>query len=165
VADVVDRLVGHATGHRTVADDGDDVTVGVGAEVAGDRHAVGVRQHRRGVAVLDVVVLGLLPAGIAGQAALLAQLLELRLAPGDDLVDVGLVAGVPQDGVGRRLEHAVHCERELDGAEVRAEVAAGVRHRRDDEVADLAGEIVQFVVRQVPQVGGLTDAFQVHAHP
>jgi hypothetical protein len=45
VAEVVERLVGHAAGHRPVADDGDDVAVVVDAGVAGDGHAVRVRQH------------------------------------------------------------------------------------------------------------------------
>ena len=101
MTDVVDRLVGHAARERAVADDRNDVAVRVDAEVAGDRHAVRVREHGRGVAVLDVVVLGFLAARIAGQPALLTQLLELLLAARDDLVDVGLVAGVPEDRVGR----------------------------------------------------------------
>ena len=64
--------------------------------------AVGVRQRRRGVAVLDQVVLGLGAARVARQAALLAQRLErLAAAAGDELVHVRLVAGVPQDLVAR----------------------------------------------------------------
>ena len=101
VADVVDRLVRHPAGERAVADHRDDVTVRVGAQIACDRHAVGVGQHRGRVTVLDVVVLGFLTTRVAGQAALLSELLELVPAAGDDLVDVRLVAGVPQDGVGR----------------------------------------------------------------
>ena len=101
MTDVVDRLIGHPAGHRTVADDGNDVSVRVGACVASDRHAIGVREDRGGVTVLDVVVLGFFPARIPGEAAGLTQLLELLLAPRDDLVGIGLVAGVPQDGIGR----------------------------------------------------------------
>ena len=37
----------------------------------------------------------------------LAELLELLPPTGDDLVDVRLVAGVPQDRVGGGLEHAM----------------------------------------------------------
>jgi hypothetical protein len=163
VTDVVDRLVRHAAGHRAVTEHGDDVAVVVDTQVAGDRHPVGVREDRRGVAVLDEVVLRFLAAGIARQAALLTELLELALAAGDDLVDVRLVAGVPQDGVGRGVEHAVQGEGELDRAEVGAQVAARVRHRRHDEVADLAGEVVQLLVGEVPQVSGAADAFEIHA--
>ena len=101
VADVVDRLVGHSPGQRAVADHRNDVAVRVGAEVASHRHPVGVREHGRRVAVLDVVVFRFLATGISGQPTLLSQLLELLLAAGDDLVDVGLVAGVPEDRIGR----------------------------------------------------------------
>ena len=100
VADVVEGLVGHTTGQRTVADHGDDVAVRVDAEVAGDRHPVGVRQRGRRMAVLDVVVHRLLAARIARQTPGLAQLLELGLPAGDDLVHVRLMAGVPENGVG-----------------------------------------------------------------
>ena len=62
VTEVVERLVGHAPGQRAVADDGDDVaTARVRPAVAGDREAVGVGEDRRRVAVLDEVVLRLLP--------------------------------------------------------------------------------------------------------
>ena len=168
VADVVQRLVGHAAGHRPVADDGDDVAQVVGAGVAGDGQAVGVRQDRRGVAVLDEVVRALLAARVAGQAAGLAQLGEAGLAPGDDLVHVGLVAGVPDDGVGRRVEHPVQRQRQLDGAEVGPEVAAGLGHGLDDEVADLAGEIVQLGVasaRAGPPGGGSRAAASRRRYP
>jgi hypothetical protein len=51
------------------------------------------------VAVLDPVVLGLGAAGVARQAAGPGGAVEPLLAAGDELVDVGLVAGVPQDAV------------------------------------------------------------------
>ena len=59
------------------------------------------------MAVLDPVVLGLGPGRVARQPAGLAQLVEAVPAAGDDLVDVGLVAGVPQDDVVGRVEHPV----------------------------------------------------------
>ena len=69
--------------------------------VTGDRHAVGVAQHRRCMAVLDVVVAALFAARIPGEPAGLTELGESVTATGDDLVHVRLVAGVPEDGVGR----------------------------------------------------------------
>ena len=60
VAEVVQRLVRHAPGHRAVADDGDDVPVRIAAGVSGDGHPVGVGEDRRRVAVLHVVVTALL---------------------------------------------------------------------------------------------------------
>ena len=72
----------------------------------------------------------LLAVRVARQPAGLAQVLEPGLAAGDDLVHVGLVAGVPQDRVGGRVEHAVQRERQLDHAEVAAEVPARSRRPR-----------------------------------
>ena len=66
-----------------------------------------VAEGGRGVAVLDPVVLGLGARRVAGQPAGLAQGGELVLAAGDQLVDVGLVAGVPQDDVTRGVEDPV----------------------------------------------------------
>ena len=118
---------------------------------------VGVGEDGGGVAVLDEVVAALLAARVARQAAGLAQLVEPVAAAGDDLVDVGLVAGVPQDRVRRRVEHPVQRQRQLDGAEVGAEVAAALGDRVDDEVADLARQVVELLVRQPAQVGRLVD--------
>ena len=53
-------------------------------------------------------------------------------------------------------------ERQLDGAEVGAEVAAGLGDRLHDEVADLAGQVVELGVAQGPQVCGPTDLVQRH---
>ena len=73
VTEVVERLVRHPAGHRPVTDHGDDVAVVVDTGVAGDRHPVGVAEHGRGVAVLDVIVGAFLAAGISGQPARLTQ--------------------------------------------------------------------------------------------
>ena len=104
--DVVERLPGHAAGQRAVADDGDDVPV-LAADRVGLGQPVGVGQRGRGVGVLDDVVLGLRLARVAADAALLAQLVEAGQPAGEELVDVGLVAGVEDDPVARRVEDAV----------------------------------------------------------
>ena len=55
-------------------------------------------------------------------------------------------------------------KRQLDGAEVGTKVSGVVGDGGDDEVTDLAGQFVEFVVGEVPQVGRLAgDALQVHA--
>ena len=54
------------------------------------------------------------------------------LAPaGDDLVRIGLVANVPDELVAGRIEHIVKCDRQLDHAQPRAQVAARHRYGRD----------------------------------
>ena len=109
-------------------------------QLEGAGHAVGVAEDGRGVAVLDPVVLGLGAVGVAGQPVLLAQVGEGLAAAGDQLVDVGLVAGVPQQHVAGRVEGPVEGQGQLDHAEVGAEVAAGGGDRVDDELPDLLGE-------------------------
>ncbi|CAB4833398.1 unannotated protein [freshwater metagenome] len=148
VTDVVQRLVGHAAGDAAVADDGNDVAVRIGPEVAADGEAVGVAQRCRGVAVLNDIVRAFLAVRVARQAAGLTQGLERSLAAGDDLVHVRLVPGVPQHRIGGRLEHTVQGERELDHPEVAAQVAGVLRDGMHDEVAYLACEFVELRVAQ-----------------
>ena len=82
-----------------------------------------------------------LAAREARDAAPHAQPLH-RLAPaGEDLVPVGLVAHVPHEAVVGRVEHVVQRDRELDRAEVRRQVAAGLRHRSSRNCAQLVGEL------------------------
>ena len=65
----------------------------------------------------------------------------------------------------RRVEHPVQGERQLDRAEVGAEVTAVLGDGGDDEVADLAGQLVEVLVGQVSQVGRLPDPFEPHNGP
>jgi hypothetical protein len=58
-------------------------------------------------------------------------------------VDVGLVAGVPEDPVTGRVEHPVDRDRQLDDAEVGPEVAAGAAHPVHEEATDLLREAAQ----------------------
>ena len=98
------------------ADDRNDMAL-LAAQSVGLGDAVRVGQRGAGVGVLDEVVLGLRSARIARQTALFAQGAEAGLAPGDDLVDVGLVPGVPQDAVARAVEDAVQRKRHFHDAE------------------------------------------------
>ena len=93
-----------------------------------------------------------------------AGLTKSSRRPGDDLVHVGLVAGVPQHDVAGRVEDAVHGEGELDRAEVGAEVPAGpgTGDGIDDELADLAGELVEFWVGEPPEVFGAAHRIEEH---
>ena len=61
LADVVERLVGHAAGERAVADDADHLA-GLAAQLARGGEAQRVAEPGRRVRVLDQVVLGLAAA-------------------------------------------------------------------------------------------------------
>ena len=99
VPEVVQPLEGHAAGERAVADHRDDPAALAVLVLLGDGEPVGVADHRRGVAVLDPVVLGLGAGRVAGEATGLAQRGEVGGPAREHLVDVGLVAGVPEDDV------------------------------------------------------------------
>ena len=138
--EVVERLVGEPAGERAVTDHGDDRGRRRRSSVAGDGQPVRVAEGGGGVAVLDEVVLGLGPRRVARQAAGLAEPLEAVPTTGDELVHVGLVAGVPHDGVAGRVEDPVQRQGELDRPEVGAEVPAVAGDRLDQHRPDLVGE-------------------------
>ena len=102
--------------------------------------AVRIRKRRGSVAVLDEIVLGLGAVRVAGHAAALAQADETVLPAGDELVHIGLVTGVPDEGVVGRREDAVQGDGELHNSEVRAQMTPGRRDARDEELADLRHE-------------------------
>ena len=91
--------------------------------------------------------------GIAGRAAGELEPLPAVVPAGEQLVHVGLVAGVPDQRVARGVEHAVERDRELDDAEVRAQVPAGARDARDQLTADLGGQRGELRGVEKPQVG------------
>jgi hypothetical protein len=62
------------------------------------------------------------------------------------------VPRVEDDRVPRGVEHPVERDRQLDDAEVRAEVTARAGHRRDEEVADLRRELHELLLAEPPQV-------------
>ena len=160
LADVVERLEAEAAHERRVADDDRDPLEAV-AQVAGRREALGDRQAGAGVAAVEHVVLRLGAAREAADAVELAERPEPLEAAGQQLVRVGLVAGVPDDPVARRLEQPVERDRQLDDAERRAEVAAGRGDGRDDRLADLGGELRELGLGQAAKVGGAVEVGRI----
>jgi hypothetical protein len=151
VAEVVEALEGHAARHRPVADYGNDAPAAAGGRLRGGE-SVGVREHSGGVRVLDPVVVRLGPRGVAGQAARLAQCVEVGQPAGQHLVDIGLVAGVPQDDVVGAVEGPVQGDRQLDGSQVRPQVPARAVDGLDQAGTDLGGQGAQFGRAEVTQV-------------
>ena len=158
--DVVQRLPGHPAGQCPVTDDGDHGPVRLAAQLVRLGQPVGVGQAGRGVRVLHQVVLGLGLARVTGQPAALPQRAELRDPSGQQLVHVGLVPGIEDDAVLRRVEDPVDRDRELHHAEVRAEVAAGPGGRLDQQIADLPGQAGELILAESLQVLGAVDALQ-----
>ena len=122
-----------------------------------------VARGGRGVAGAHDVVRRLLARAERRQPAVLADARQLVAAAGQHLVRIGLVADVPEDLVARRVEHAVQRDRQLAGAEVRAEVAADLADRVDDVLAHLLRELLELVLVELLEVVRAVDAVEQDA--
>ncbi len=100
----------------------------------GGRHAERRRDRGRRVGGAEDVVLGFRAVREAGEPAVLADRRRAVAPARQHLVRVRLVAHVPDEEVARGVEHVVQGHRQLDRAEARSEVSAGLRDRVDDEV-------------------------------
>jgi hypothetical protein len=134
------------------------------AHVARRREALRDRQPRSRVAAVEDVVLALRSPGEAADAVDLTERSEAVEPAGQQLVGVGLVAGVPDDPVARRVEDPVQGDRQLDDAERLAEVAAGLRDGRDDGLPDLGGEGRELTLGQAAQVARAVQAGKDRGH-
>ena len=128
VPEVVERLHRQARADGRVADaDRDPLAprrIGCAAQVAGRGQSDPDADAGAGVAAVEDVVVALAAPREAADAVDLAQRLESVPPAGEELVRVGLVAGVPHDPVARRVHDPVQRECDLDGAKRAGEVAA-----------------------------------------
>ncbi len=134
--------IADAVGEGCVAGKSDDVFLAA-CHVARDGHAEGGGECGAGVAGAEAVVLAFGAEHEAVEAAGLADRVEERLAPGEQLVDVALVADVEDEAVARRVEDVVHGDGQLDDAEVRPDVTAGLGDAGDEALANFFGQSFQ----------------------
>ena len=151
VADVVESLQREAAYQRRIADHHGDALHGV-AQVAGRREALGDGQPGARVPTVENVVLGFRTPREAAQAAELANRAERVVAPGQQLVGVGLMPRVPDDPVARRLQNPMQGDGQLDRAERRTKMPTGLRDRGDDVGAYLRGQRSDLGVAEASQV-------------
>jgi hypothetical protein len=100
------------------------------------------------------VVGALVALGEAVGPVALADAADAVAPPGEDLVRVGLVAHVPDQPVGGRVEDVVQGHRQLDDAEPGAEVAAGLRGGVHGLGPELVGKLPQLGWVQAAQIAG-----------
>ena len=70
------------------------------------------------------------------------------------------MAHVPDDLVARRIERGAERDGQLDHAEARADVAAGLRHDVDEALAHLVGERLQLLGLQRLDVCGTANPLE-----
>ena len=112
---------------------------------------------------LDDIVLGFGPARVAREPALLSQTREV-LSAGEQLVHIGLMAGVEDDGVAGAVEDPVERHGQLDDAEIGTVVATGAGNRLHEELADLLGQGGQVALGETFEVLGAGD-LREKTHP
>ena len=100
------------------------------------------------------------PRRITRQATFAAQRVEVAAAAGQHLVHVGLVAGVEDDRVVRRLEHPVQRQSEFHHTEIGPQVATGGSNLVDQKLTDLPRQFSQLILRKLLQISGAADLFK-----
>jgi hypothetical protein len=70
------------------------------------------------------------------------------------------MANVPDNAVGRRIEHIVQRDGQLDHAETGAQMPAGHRHCTDRLGAQFVGDLGEVALAQLAQIGGRVDLIQ-----
>ena len=129
-AGIVQRFIGHAAGHRAVANNRNGF-VARSLQVAADRKTERRRDRRRGMCGAKGVVFAFGPLGETGQPVTLAQGSDTVAAPRENLVRVDLMADIPDNLVIRCIEQIMQRNGQFDHAEPSAEMAAGHRHGID----------------------------------
>jgi len=165
VGNVVECFKRDAVGEGGVSGQGDDMLMAAG-DVTRHSHAQCRRERRAGVPRSVGVVLALAAQHEAIQTAGLAQRIKAIGAARQQLVHIRLMADVKNEAVLRRVKHIVHCDSQLNHAEVGTDVAAGAGHALNETVANLLRESFELrhtemldVGRRVNRVEKITHAF------
>ncbi len=94
------------------------------------------------------------------QATELAQGVHAVTPTGQNFVGIGLVAHVPHNAIVRRVVDIVQRHGEFHGAEIGAEMPAGLGNAFQQIGAQLIGQLAQLPARHVPQVAWIIDGLQ-----
>src|ERR1700690_3263930 len=74
------------------------------------------------------------------------------------------MAYVEEKPVDRRVKDVMHGQRQLDHAQVRSEMAAGLRQAADQQLADLLGKLGKLHDRHALDVGGRLNGTEMFTH-
>ena len=159
VSGIVQRLIGQSAAHRTISDDRDDIEVFFG-EVAPDGHSPGSRDRGRCVTGTEGIVFRFIAAAERREAILCANCWEVLVSTGQDLVDVRLMAGVPDQLVTRGFESVVQRHGELRHAEGCTKMPPLLRNHVDVPLADGIHDLGQVRLLEPTKVGWIFDLIQ-----
>ena len=157
-ARVIQGLEHDARTERSIAHDGHGIAVFFGPQqVIGTSQADDAACRAAGVAGEEEVVFAFGRVGIAHRAAAEADVVEILVAAGDQLVRIDLMARVPDQAIAAEIEAGMQRERQLDDAQVRGEMGRAPRAEAKERLADFGGQIGQLLEVQPQQVGRRVD--------
>ncbi len=157
---VIHRFEYHAGGHGAIADHGNRVAIGLAFGLGGQSHPQRSRNRGRRMGCAEGVVLAFATARESRDAVKLAQRVHALAAAGENLVRVSLMTDVPDDPVLWRIEDVMQGDRQFDRAQVGRQMAAGLRHRLDDEFAQFIGQRLELRPRQLAQICRTVDCVE-----
>ncbi len=134
---VVQSLEDDARGERAVADDRDRVPLRVADQIVPRLQPQGRRRSAAGVAGHEQVVKTLRRVGVAHQAPLGPDRVQLGRAAGDQLMRIDLMSGIPDQAVLGKVERQMEGQAELDHAKVTREVGGASADDADQLLAHL----------------------------
>ena len=95
------------------------------------------------------IVLALIGPFKAGKTVFCAQSGKLAVAPGQQLMGIGLVAHIEYDLIPWRIKHAVQRNRQLHHPQVRGQMAARLGNGFHQHLANFSGQLTQAIFLQL----------------
>ena len=100
------------------------------------------------------VVLRFLALAEAGKPTAHANGADTLAPTGEDFMRIGLMAHIPDQLIGGRVEHMVQGDGQLHHAEARTEMPAGLRYGINRLAAQIIRELLQLLRRHASAVSG-----------
>jgi hypothetical protein len=157
--DIIKRFVTDSARKGGIACDYHDILV-TPPQVPPDGHAERCGKRRACVARTVAIMFALGAQKKTVEPAELAHCVKTIEPPGKHFVYVALVAYVHDETIPRRVKHAVQRNGQLDNAEIRAEMATGLRENFDQLIAHFLSELRQILFTKRSDVGWGTDSIE-----
>ena len=129
-------------------------------QITCSRHAQPGRKRRAGMPGAVGIVRRFAALAEAGDAAVLAQGMEIRSAASQQLVNVALVGNIKQELISRCIKYAVQGNAQLHHAQVGGQVATRLRQGMNECAANLSRKHIELVGRQIFHIQGRAYARQ-----
>ena len=133
-------------------------------KIAGHGHSQGSGERCARVAGSERIVFALGAEHEAIQPARLANCLKAIQPPGQNLMDVGLVAHIEEELVLGRIEDRVQRQRQLHHSQIGTQVTTGLRQSLNQEFADLRRQLFHLGEIQALQIGRRMDGREECSH-